>query len=156
LFADALEEANGLGEDWEMNTQLPYWVQMVAALGPLFAALTTLMVGVIVASIAYRQWQTAKEKLILDLFDRRMNVYQKLRQSISLVNASGKVSDEAERLFLEAENEAVFLFEQDIHAYLRDLWLIYVNARVLTRKNGLPAQDATAHWTKLMEATGDF
>lgn len=61
-----------------MATDLPNSINAIAALGPLFAASATLVVGIMVAGIAYRQWRTANDKMVLDLFDRRLDVYSKL------------------------------------------------------------------------------
>lgn len=43
---------------------------------PLIQAGTTFAVGLAVAYIAWRQWKTAREKLALDLFDKRFEVYR--------------------------------------------------------------------------------
>jgi hypothetical protein len=58
-----------------LDPAFPPWVQVASALGPVFTASATLIVGVVVAFIAYRQWRVAHEKLLLDLFDKRFAVY---------------------------------------------------------------------------------
>ncbi|MES0128148.1 hypothetical protein [Mesorhizobium sp. M0029] len=50
--------------------------------GPIISALTTLVVGMMVAAIAYRQWRVAHEKLIVDLFDKRFSVYNDARDAV--------------------------------------------------------------------------
>lgn len=120
------------------------------------AALLTPTIAVAAAVIAYLQWRTAHHRVMLDLFDRRMAVYEKVRQSIRLINTSGKVSDESDMLLLEAENEAAFLFAADIQEYLRDLWAIYVNSRSLARENGYQGEQASEQRLKLMQAVSDF
>ncbi|MBB2832304.1 UNVERIFIED_ORG: hypothetical protein GGD51_002433 [Rhizobium esperanzae] len=84
------------------------------------AALLTPTIAVIAIIIAYMQWRTAHQKTVLDLFDRRMAVYDKLRQSMRMINTAGKVSDESDRLFLEARSRLCFrrghssLFERSV------------------------------------------
>jgi hypothetical protein len=52
--------------------QLPLWVEYTKALGaPIVAFLAACVAGI----IANRQWVTARNKLKLDLFDRRMAIY---------------------------------------------------------------------------------
>lgn len=51
---------------------LPMWIEYVKALGtPVVALVAASIAGV----IAYRQWRTARNKLKLDLFDKRVEVY---------------------------------------------------------------------------------
>jgi hypothetical protein len=130
-------------------SQAPEWIQILQGLlTPAIAA----GVGV----IAFMQWRTAQQKVVLDLFDRRMATYEKPRQSMRLINSSGKVSDESDRLLLEAESEAAFIFGADIQEYMREIWLIYVQSRTLTRENGYRGREASAQRTTLMEAVTDF
>lgn len=51
---------------------LPLWAEYVRALGTPTAAL---IAAAIASLIAYRQWLTARNKLKLDLFDRRLQIY---------------------------------------------------------------------------------
>jgi hypothetical protein len=63
--------------------QLPEWVEYVKALGTPVAAV---IAAAITATIAYRQWVTARNKLKLDLFDKRMEIY---RSAIDLMSEIG-------------------------------------------------------------------
>ncbi|NRP19911.1 hypothetical protein LPJGGPFB_03169 [Ensifer adhaerens] len=119
-------------------------------------AWATTMISGLVFVVAYLQWRTAHQKVVLDLFDRRLAIYEKLRQSMRIINQTGKVSDEADRLLLEAESEAAFLFGPDIQEYFRDLWMLYVQSRLITRDNGYLSQDAVEQSRKLMKTVGEF
>ena len=44
---------------------------------------TTLVLGLIAAYIAWRQWRTSHDRLILDLFERRFQVFQELTRTVS-------------------------------------------------------------------------
>ncbi|TKT45687.1 ABC transporter ATP-binding protein [Rhizobium sp. LC145] len=120
------------------------------------AALLTPTIAVAAAVIGYLQWRTAHQRVMLDLFDRRMTVYEKLRRSMSLINTSGKVSDESNRLLLEAEGEAAFVFGQDIQEYLRELWVICVQAGTLAPDNGYQGDEQSARRLKLLRTVSDF
>lgn len=65
-----------------MNQDISNCVRAVSALAPLIAAAVTLLVGILVAFVAYRQWRVAHEKLILDLFDKRFAVYNEAREAV--------------------------------------------------------------------------
>lgn len=52
---------------------LPAWLNYAQALGPTFVSLA---VGCLGIYIAWRRWRTNTDKLILDLFDKRYNVYE--------------------------------------------------------------------------------
>lgn len=72
---------------------LPEWVQWFAALAPAGAALVTASVAVAVAIVSFRQWQVARHKLQLDLFERRFTIFMDARSVISELTQLGKVSD---------------------------------------------------------------
>ena len=62
------------------TVNLPLWVEYVKALGtPVVAIVAASIAG----AIAYRQLRTARNKLKLDLFDKRMAVYQNAVQLIT-------------------------------------------------------------------------
>jgi hypothetical protein len=48
-----------------------------------FQTFTTLILAGIGAYIAWRQWRTAQDRLILDLFERRFQVFQDLTRTVS-------------------------------------------------------------------------
>lgn len=127
-------------------TQLPLWLQVMQAL-------LTPAIALAVGVIAFMQWRTAHQKVVLDLFERRMAVYLKLKKSMSLINTSGKVSEASERLLLDVRNEAEFLFGPDIVEYLEELWLVFIQAR---EYEGRPPSQSTARRLKLMETVSDF
>ena len=55
-----------------MNTTcLPYWVHVIQAVGPSFVAV---IAAVIAGLIAFRQWQTARTRIKLDLFNERFEL----------------------------------------------------------------------------------
>jgi hypothetical protein len=68
-----------------------------------------LAIAILGAAIAYRQWRTARDKLRLDLFDRRMAVYSAAK---TFLNVALIRRPETRDLlaFSRAKDEAMFLF----------------------------------------------
>lgn len=103
-----------------------------------FSAFLTPVIAVGVAYIAWQQHLTARAKLNLDLFEKRLGVYHQVRAAVSKINTSGKADDESDRLLLEAINASEFLFGEDIRTYLDAMWLRFNRLRVAgsTLKHG--------------------
>ena len=87
----------------------------------LFSALLTPLVAAIAVYIAYQQWQTNRRKLDLDLYDRRLRIYQTVSRFISkvLTDLFPEPQDFSE--YWRDTAEADFLFGSDIRDYVRTL-----------------------------------
>jgi hypothetical protein len=46
-------------------------------------AITTLIIGLFAGYIAWRQWRTSQDRLVLDLFEKRFQVFQELTRTIA-------------------------------------------------------------------------
>ena len=94
----------------------PHWTTYLAAL-------LTPTIAVFGAAITYRQWRTAQNKLKLDLFERRLSVYEAARDYLASVLTSGRTSQESEFKFLSGTRGAKWLFDDAIVQYLdKVLW----------------------------------
>jgi len=62
---------------------LPQASSIGPALVPVLSAAVAPITAAIVAWIAFQQWQTARQKLILDLFDRRFAAYSDFSNSVT-------------------------------------------------------------------------
>jgi hypothetical protein len=73
------------------------------------------------AEIAERNWRTAADRIKLDLFDRRMKIYDELLQVVSEITSMphGVVTSDIERNFNEATHRAALLFGPEVQHYLR-------------------------------------
>lgn len=100
------------------------------AVAQTFSALLTPAIAVVVTWIAYQQFKTARAKLNLDLFDKRLAVYNQVRDAVRIINGSGRVNEEADRHLLEAINASEFLFGEDIRVYLETMWHRFSRLRV--------------------------
>jgi hypothetical protein len=93
---------------------MPLWVQYSQALAtPAIASLAIL--------IAILQWRTAHQKIVMDLFERRMKVYSEIRAVIASVVSTGKLPNEKHFEFMRAIDGAKFLFGSNVTNYLEGL-----------------------------------
>jgi hypothetical protein len=93
-----------------------------ALYAPVFGAGAVLIVGVIAASIAWRQWQTAKTKLQLDLYDKRRPVFTAARDLILCVsNDYSETLFDTWQTFHAMHAEAGFLYGPEVADYLEGL-----------------------------------
>ncbi len=81
----------------------------------------TLLVGIGVALVGYSQWRTANQRVVLDLFDRRIKVYDKIEDVLGSIVRHGTARHEDFRAFVQAKAEARFLFGNDVSDYLEKL-----------------------------------
>jgi hypothetical protein len=103
---------------------------MMNCLFPSFAAaslvkdfvlpLATFFLSVAVALVAWAQWRVARNKLRLDLFDRRYKVYDATRTFL-LLAINNAVTDSAYHSFRLATSDADFLFEPEVGKYLEEI-----------------------------------
>ena len=92
-------------------TCVPHWVTYISALLVPVIALLTLL-------IAYRQWRTAQNKMKLDLFEKRLAIYNAATAFIRNVMTSGNATDEQLRNLILGTKEAKWLLSAEIAKYL--------------------------------------
>lgn len=101
-------------------SQLPLWVEYVKALG---TPIVALIAASIAGGIAYRQWVTARNKLKLDLFDRRMAVYMSAVRVLEQIrNGAREGFSEIEKL-QDSATAARWLFDIPTAMHLYELAL---------------------------------
>lgn len=82
----------------------------------------TLVIGGFAAYIAWRQHITAREKLKLDLFEKRYQVFQNLEPYFSDIIRQGVVKDAGVDILIKAIHHSKFLFGKDVQKALDDLY----------------------------------
>lgn len=94
-------------------------------------ALVALIIGLIAAGIAYRQYQVTRAKLNLDLFERRFAIFQKTWEYLSSAVLEAPPASGFSTPFDNLIPQASFLFGKEIEEYMRtasknmtDLWFI--------------------------------
>ena len=94
----------------------PHWTAYLSAL-------LVPVIAVFGAWIAYRQWRTAQNKLKLDLFDKRMAVYDAVREVLGFIASHGKITPGEQLKYMSGIRSAKWLFNQDVAEYLeKTLW----------------------------------
>jgi hypothetical protein len=91
--------------------QLPLCIQYLQAF-------STPIIAAMVAVIAYRQWRTAHQNVLLQLFDKRMVVIKELRGIVAEILQESTVHNGESVRFLRATTGADFLFGSEVKAYL--------------------------------------
>lgn len=83
-----------------------------------FRALLAPVIAGVVAYIAYQQHKTNRDKLRLDLYDRRLKVFEGLMVLLWVIFRKGTCNDQERDQFQRATVEGSFLFDKDIANYL--------------------------------------
>ena len=89
----------------------------MTALSPYLASAIALLAAV----IAWAQWHTARSKLVLNLFNQRMEVYIGVRNVMARVMQRGTADIEDIVNFSEPQDRARFLFGDDVNRYFQEL-----------------------------------
>lgn len=88
----------------------------------LIPAFITLVVGVVASYISHLQYKINKEKMRLDLFQRRLDAYEKLQQFLSKIMRNNDIAKADLPLLTEARYKARFIFGNEITEYLDEIW----------------------------------
>jgi predicted transcriptional regulator len=104
------------------------WIVVEMVSGQLIAAsavtvlsgLLTPMIAVMAVYIARQQWVTARNKLKLDLFERRYVIYDAAIQLINSTLKAGRVQDRSRFMFISKTRSARFIVGQEIETYLNE------------------------------------
>jgi hypothetical protein len=125
-------------------SQLPIWMQYLTAI-------STPIIALMVAMIAFAQWRTARQRMILDLFQRRMDLIDLVSRAASTILIEGALRNENVDGFLRATRGDKFLFGSKVTTYLsetynkernknssvRNIWPSAMNFFVSTRRSTL-------------------
>jgi hypothetical protein len=87
-----------------MNCVLPFGIQV-------FQVLLTPAIAILAGVIAFFQWRTGHQKMVIDLFDRRMKIYTDCRNVLQpIVRSPSATTNENGIEFIKASADAEFLF----------------------------------------------
>lgn len=87
----------------------------------IFQGLLTPVIGAIAVYIAWQQFQGNRAKLRLETYDRRLKVYQELKDLLGAIVTKADASGDDLGKFVRGTAEADFLFEQDVPKYLGEV-----------------------------------
>lgn len=71
--------------------------------------------------VALAQWRMAREKLRLDLFEKRYKVFEATKLYLTSIFNTGRVNPQFLHEFRSATRDSVFLFRSDLAKYLEEL-----------------------------------
>jgi hypothetical protein len=89
--------------------------------------LPTAVVGAIAVYIAWQQWKTNRTKLILDRYDRRVQVYKEVDKFIRIGIRDSNYDDDELFTFRLKVSEVYFLFGDEVSKYIDELHRRAVN-----------------------------
>lgn len=115
---------------------------------------TTIISGLVLV-VAFMQWRTAHQKVLLDLFEKRLAIYEKIKKAVEHITRSEAVI--ADKLLMEAFDASAFLFGKEIQAHIDSIWTIHQTIARMNYKlqNGtLTAADDITHATVSAELIG--
>jgi hypothetical protein len=116
-------------------------------------AIVTTIVAFAGAVIAYFQFVTARRKLMLDLFDRRLKVVETVERAIGPFQTTGKVTMENFSDLLIAKAGARFLFGHDVEDHLNSLHRDF--AFCLAHSSNMLADPATPNGEALISSMSE-
>ena len=80
-----------------------------------------LLLLALILVVGYSQWRIANSMVMVDLFARRFDAYNKIRRAITSAVHRDAVGTEEFNLFSDGKAEAEFLFGGDVSEYLQAL-----------------------------------
>jgi hypothetical protein len=93
-----------------------------------FQVFIQIIIAILLAYIAWQNYRInkgglriQKDKLRLDLFDRRLKVFESCRQLISFIVTNGKPTREELYKFYVGSAEAGFLYGDEIDSYIEEM-----------------------------------
>src|SRR6185437_12430337 len=92
-------------------SQLPVWAQWVQLVA-------TGAIALFAAFIAYKQWRLAQQRVVMDLFERRMAVYDEARDVIGSIVREGRADNTIFFRFAKATDRVEILFGDEVVAYV--------------------------------------
>jgi hypothetical protein len=87
-------------------------------------------VAEIQADVAKRNWQTANERIVLDLFERRIAIFEGIRGVVAKVLSTGRPDDETYFEFVKAIDKATYFFGPEVADYLEELRLLIIDLQL--------------------------
>lgn len=109
----------------------PHWTAYASAIA---TPIVAIVAAGIAASIAYRQWRTAQNKLKLDLFEQRYAVFKAASDLLLMMRRVKTVDGYKLAELMSNMQGAEFLFSQDVATYLQGT-LVSRALQVLTLKD---------------------
>lgn len=92
-----------------------------AMINPTTQSLYTYILGFLTVFIAYQQYKANKYRIKIDLYERRLRVYNVTREILHSALSSSKIKQEQFKAFEDCIAESRFIFKPDVHSHLNAL-----------------------------------
>ena len=99
--------------------EIAFWLDTIVKLAP---ASVALVIGSIGTYIAFNQYRTNRDKLRLDLFEKRLEAYEKLQEYFNYLFRDVHVDNKAISILAEARYRSRFLFGDEIMEHISEVW----------------------------------
>ena len=131
---------------------------MTCSILQLSQSLATPAIATLAAVIAFGQWRIARNKLKLDLFEKRTAVYNAARSALTFVARKGSLTYDERVKYIAGIQPAKWLFNESVWSYLNDTlhdhMIQLVISQDMLREDPEP-QDKAAH-TKMQHESLKF
>jgi hypothetical protein len=115
-------------------------IALAEKLGPTFVAV---VLGVVAAYIAWRQWANANYRLRLDMFDRRYAMYEATKFLYGTIAINGSVTSNDFADFREKIRGAEFFFDGEVRHFFERLLDLSWRAHLARSRQKRANDDAT-------------
>jgi hypothetical protein len=72
--------------------------------------------------VAERNWRTSNEKIVLELFEKRLAIFEEIRDVIGEVVRSGQAKQEVQFRYVKAIDRVAYFFGDEVNDYLNGLY----------------------------------
>ena len=76
------------------------------------------------AATAKRSWETANERVVLDLFERRIAIFESIRSVVSSILRTGQPTHDDYFAYLQAIDRVQFYFGDEVQEYIEHIRLL--------------------------------
>lgn len=124
----------------------------------IFRLLPATIIAASVAYIAYMQWRTAHTKLILELFDKRLEVYEGVLEANAKATANEENMRDAHFALFDLRSDAAFLFGEDVTSVISNIITCIATQRLNSqrlKREKLSSEDRDRFATELFNASNN-
>ncbi|MCK1672790.1 hypothetical protein [Bradyrhizobium sp. 150] len=82
------------------------------------------------AQVAKRNWRTQNERVVLDLFERRIAIFEGIREVVGETLRTGRPDDNIFFRYLVAIDKAPFYFGPEVEEYLEKIRLLIIELQL--------------------------
>jgi hypothetical protein len=98
------------------------------------------------AKIAERNWQTANEKIVLELFERRLTIFEEIRSIVGEVTRTGAAPDDVLNRYSKAIDRVPYFFGQEVQAFVEEIRLRMIDLNLANTMMANPLGVDRSDW----------